>query len=121
MSCERTRVPNARKAVLRESCALIAATAGAFDLKRRARPDVDRIDLADTRGIERMRLRKVETRAVKFRETATARLDLQAGRLDRFEECPAGRIDSGRVLERTLQLRPDACKTRRILREKDLD
>ena len=90
----------ARKAVLREPRALIAATASAFDLKRRARPGVDRIDLADTGSIERMRFRNSEARAVELREAAAAGLDRQVGHLERLKQCPTGRIDSGRVLER---------------------
>ena len=67
----------ARKAVLREPRALIAATAGAFNLKRRARPSMDRIDLTDAGGIERMRFRNTEARAVELREAAAADFDLQ--------------------------------------------
>src|SRR5882762_3487250 len=53
-----------RKALCSQACALVTAATGASDFQRRSRPSADRLDFANTHGIECVSLRNLQPCAI---------------------------------------------------------
>src|SRR5258708_32053194 len=66
-----------RKALCSQACALVTAATGASDFQRRSRPSADRLDFANTHGIECVSLRNLQPYAIPIRPPADSGLDRQ--------------------------------------------
>lgn len=111
----------AREAVLGQSGATVAATAGGLDCERRLFPIHDYIDVPYAGCIERMGFRDPQTAPIPLRAPAGGNLHRQSGGLQRLEQRPARRVDRGRVLQGSLRLRLDTLEPLRIVRQELLD